>query len=229
MKIAIVGAGIAGLTSAYYLAKEGFEVVVFDSDRHPAMKCSYANGGQVSVSNSEVWNTWSNVIKGAKWIFKKDAPLLIRPSLDWDKAAWLAKFLYHTANNDYARNTAETIRLGIKSRRALMEIQKEEYIDYDYSHDGILHFYKNQKYFDQAKRAQEIYQSNGCEWDILTPLQVQSLDPNLADIKDLVGGAYTASDFVGDIHKFCTGLAYVLEQKYAVSYTHLTLPTTSRV
>jgi D-amino-acid dehydrogenase len=223
MKVAVVGAGIAGLTAAYYLAKDGFEVIIFDSERHPAMKCSYANGGQVSVSNSEVWTTWSNVLKGAKWIFKKDAPLLMRPSLNWDKAAWLAKFLYHTANNDYARNTAETIRMGINSRKALVDIQTKENIDYDYSHDGILHFYKNKQYFQQAVRAQEIYQSNGCEWDILSPLQVKSLDPALADVKDLVGGTYTSSDFVGDIHKFCTGLANVLETKYNVKFCYNTV------
>ena len=115
--IAVVGAGIAGLLPAYYLAKAGHRVTVYEQESYPAMRTSFANGGQVSVSNSEVWTTWANVWKGIKWVLKKDAPLLIRPSLDWDKAVWLAKFLYHTANNDAARRTAETIRLGIESRQ----------------------------------------------------------------------------------------------------------------
>ena len=111
--VAVIGSGIAGITAAYYLAKKEFDVTVFDKESYPAMACSYANGGQISVSNSQTWNTWSNVLKGIKWLGKKDAPLLLRPSLDWDKAKWLAKFLYHTANNEWARNTAETIRMGI--------------------------------------------------------------------------------------------------------------------
>jgi len=98
--VAVIGAGIAGITSAYYLARAGYQVSVYDKEHYPAMQCSYANGGQISVSNSQTWNTWSNVIKGLKWLGRKDAPLLIRPNLDWDKAKWLAKFLKHTAAND---------------------------------------------------------------------------------------------------------------------------------
>ena len=112
--VAVIGSGIAGITAAYYLAKKEFDVTVFAKEGYPAMACSYANGGQVSVSNSQTWNTWSNVLKGIKWLSKKDVPLLLRPSLDWDKAKWLAKFLYHTANNEWARNTAETIRMALK-------------------------------------------------------------------------------------------------------------------
>lgn len=220
MKIAVIGAGVAGLTSAYYLAKDGHEVHVYEQEPHPAMQTSYANGGQVSVSNSEVWTTWSNVIKGAKWILKKDAPLLIRPSLDWGKAKWLAKFLYHTANNDYARNTAETIRLGIESRKALLDIQVEECIDYDWAPSGILHFYKDQSYFKKAVQAKKIYNDNGCEWDILTPMQTVMLDPALANIEGIVGGAWTNTDFVGDIHKFCYNLAKILESKYGVRFNY---------
>ena len=96
-RVAVIGAGIAGLTTAYYLAREGYQVVVYEQERYPAMKTSFANGGQVSVSNSEVWTTWSNVRKGIKWMFKKDAPLLMRPGLDWAEWKWMAKLLYYTA------------------------------------------------------------------------------------------------------------------------------------
>ncbi len=222
MRIAVIGAGIAGLTSAYYLAKDGHEVTVYEQERHPAMRTSYANGGQISASNSEVWNTWSNVIKGVKWMLKKDAPLLIRPSLDWDKAKWLAKFLYHTASNDYARNTAETIRTAIASREALMEIQNEECIDYNWSPCGILHFYKDQEYFDHAVSVKNLYNANGCEWDILTPDQIKNIDPGLQYIEGIVGGAWTNSDFVGDMHKFCYMLAMVLGNKYGVKFSYNT-------
>jgi D-amino-acid dehydrogenase len=129
--VAVVGAGIAGITSAYYLTKAGYSVTVYDKEPYPAMQCSFANGGQISVSNSQTWNTWSNVAKGLKWLTRKDAPLLIRPSLDWDKAKWIAKFLYHTANNEWARNTAETIRLGLEARHLYNEIESDEQVKYD--------------------------------------------------------------------------------------------------
>ena len=160
--VAVIGAGIAGLLSAYFLTKNGYSVTVYEQESYPAMRCSYANGGQISVSNSEVWTTWANVWKGAKWILKKDAPLLIRPSLDWDKAKWLAKFLYHTANNDWDKRTIETIRLGIESREHYKKIIEEENIFFDQSNCGILHIYKDQRYLDSALKLKNLYEDNGC-------------------------------------------------------------------
>lgn len=219
-KVAVIGAGIAGVTAAYFLARSGHEVVVFEKERYPAMKTSYANGGQVSVSNSEVWTTWSNVRKGIKWMFQKDAPLLIRPTLEWRKIKWMSKFLLHTLAGDYTRNTAETIRLGIESRQILENIAKEESINFDQSNCGILHFYKDQQYFQNAQIVKDLYNANGCEWDILAPLQTASLDPALQNVKDIVGGAWTPSDWTGDIHKFCKQLAEVMERKYNVKFQY---------
>jgi len=217
-EIAVIGAGIAGITAAYFLAKQGHKVSVYEEEPYPAMKTSYANGGQVSTSNSEVWTTWSNVLKGAKWILKKDAPLLIRPSLDLDKALWLAKFLYHTANNDYLKNTIQTIKLGLESRQLYQQIIDQEQLEFDQSYCGILHFYKDAAYWDWAKKAQHVYEDAGCEFSLLTPEQVKSKDPALKDIKDIVGGTWTADDWTGDIHKFCYQLSNVLVKKYGVNF-----------
>ena len=216
--IAVIGAGIAGLTTAYYLAREGYSVTVYEAERYPAMKTSFANGGQVSVSNSEVWTTWSNVKKGIKWMFKKDAPLLIRPRLDWAQWKWMAKFLYYTATGVYEKNTKETIRLGLEASKLYKEIGFEEGMSFNQSPSGILHFYKDLTYFEHAKQAQSIYQSNGVAWDILGPMQTKSLDRTLVDVKDIVGGAWTWHDWTGDIHKFCYQLANILEKKYGVTF-----------
>jgi D-amino-acid dehydrogenase len=216
--VAVIGAGITGITTAYYLAKKGYKVTVYEQERYPAMKTSYANGGQISVSNSEVWTTWSNVKKGIKWMFTKDAPLLIRPRLDIKQWKWIAKFLYHTIKGDYEKNTATTIQMGLKSRELYEEIRQEEGIYFDRSACGILHFYKDDKYFDSAKQAKKIYNDNGLDWDILTARQVQSLDPALSHVDSVIGGAWTKSDLTGDIHKFCYEMERVLESKYNVEF-----------
>lgn len=217
-KIAIIGAGIAGLLPAYYLAKKGYYVSVYEQESYPAMRTSYANGGQISVSNSEVWTTWSNVVKGLKWMLRKDAPLLIRPSLDFDKAIWLAKFLHNTANNDATRRTIETIRLGIESRRLYQEIIDNEKIEFDQSKCGILHFYKDKQYFDNAKKIKDLYESNGCEWKIVNRDEILSIEPNLKYAYGIIGGAWTPSDWTGDIHKFCVELVKILKNKYNVHF-----------
>lgn len=216
--VAVIGAGITGVLAAYYLARAGHRVTVLEQERHPAMRTSFANGGQVSVSNSETWTTWSNVRKGIKWMFQKDAPLLIRPTPSIAKIKWMSKFLWHTIKGDYARNTAETIQLGIKSRQLYKDIIAEEGLVFDQSYCGILHFYKDQKYLENASNVKELYNAYGCEWDMLSPLQTASLDPALSDLEDVVGGVWTPSDWTGDIHKFCIELSNVLEKKYGVEF-----------
>jgi D-amino-acid dehydrogenase len=218
-RVAVIGAGIAGLTTAYYLAREGYSVTVHEQERYPAMRTSFANGGQVSVSNSEVWTTWSNVYKGIKWIFKKDAPLLIRPRLDWAQWKWMAKFLYYTATGTYEKNTKKTIQLGLEASELYKKIGIEEGMSFDQSPCGILHFYKDTAYFENAKQAQSIYRANGVAWDILGPMQTKSLDKNLVGINDIIGGAWTWHDWTGDIHKFCYQLADILEKKYKVEFS----------
>ena len=224
--VAVIGAGIAGITTAYYLAREGYSVVVYEQERYPAMRTSFANGGQVSVSNSEVWTTWSNVRKGIKWMFKKDAPLLIRPRLDWAQWKWMARFLYYTVVGSYKKNTEATIAMGLEASKLYKEIGTDEGMSFDQSPSGILHFYKDKQYFEAAKQAQFIYQNNGVAWDILGPMQTRALDKNLGDIKDLVGGAWTWHDWTGDIHKFCYQLANILEKKYGVIFYYGSRPKT---
>lgn len=216
--VAVIGAGIAGITSAYYLARMGYAVSVYEQEPYSAMRTSFANGGQISVSNSEVWNTWGNVRKGIKWMFCKDAPLLIRPRLDWAQWRWMTKFLWYTARGDYRKNTVATIGMGLEARRLYQEIIQEEGIKFDHSASGILHFYKDAAYLRSAEQAGELYRYAGCEWNMLTPLQTVSVDPALSDIKNVVGGAWTRGDSVGDIHKFCHEMERVLKHKYGVEF-----------
>ena len=92
-RIAIIGAGVTGVTTAYALARRGFEVTVFERHRYAAMETSFANGGQLSVSNAEVWNRTATVLKGLRWMLTRDAPLLMNPSPSWHKYSWMGEFL----------------------------------------------------------------------------------------------------------------------------------------
>ena len=107
MQAAVVGAGITGITTAYYLAKAGYSVTIYDERKYPAMATSYANGGQLSASNAEVWNSWRSIHKGIKWLTKADAPLKINPSFDIEKYSWLIKFITAIPNSDCLLYTSD--------------------------------------------------------------------------------------------------------------------------
>jgi len=215
--VVVVGAGISGVVAAYYLARAGYAVTVYEQERYPAMRTSFANGGQVSVSNSEVWTTWGNVRKGIKWMFKKDAPLLIRPTFEWAKIRWMMKFMWNTITDKYASNTADTIELGMESRALYKDIIVEEGLEFDQSFCGILHFYKDQMYLENARAAKSIYEDHGCQWDLVDPVAIASLEPKLKQ-DGILGGAWTEGDWTGDIHKFCIELSRVLKDKYGVQF-----------
>jgi len=222
--VAVVGAGITGVTTAYYLAQQGFDVTVYEQEHYEAMRTSFANGGQVSVSNSEVWTTWSNVNKGLRWMFQKDAPLLVRPRLDPAQWRWMLKFLWHTIAGHYEKNTMDTIDMGLESRKLYAHMIQQESLHFDQLHAGILHFYKDPKYLASAAQAQRLYHWAGCDWDMVTPEQITQQYPQLADVDHLLGGAVTASDWTGDIHKFCRELCAVLKSKYHVNFVFDTQP-----
>ena len=216
-KIAVIGAGIAGTTTAYALLKAGHKVTIFDSRRYPAMATSYANGGQLSASNAETWNTTKNVISGIKWMFKPDAPLLFNPSPEVQKYKWMFSFLIATLKGEHKKNTLETIDLAKKAREIYFKIADEEGIDFELLKKGILRFYDSEKEFKLDKAKTSWLNQEGMEWDILTTEEVKSLEPafeNNKNYEKILGGIYTKSDASGDIHKFCINLEKVLVEKY---------------
>ena len=122
--VIVIGAGITGVTSAYELSQLGYQVTVIDRHLYPAMETSFANGGQLSACNAEVWNQKATVIKGFKWMRQKDAPLLLNPSFSLHKYSWLVEFLSHIKN--YEANTIETVRLALLARKRLFEVAEKE-------------------------------------------------------------------------------------------------------
>jgi D-amino-acid dehydrogenase len=201
--IAIIGGGITGVTTAYALAKRGFDVTLFERHRYAAMETSFANGGQLSASNAEVWTHWSTILKGLKWMLKSDAPLLVNPAPTWHKLSWFAEFI--AAMPHYERNSVETARMAVAARQHLFAWAAEEGIDFDHKREGILHIYRDKKGFDHAGKVSEMLAKGGLPRRAVTPSEMKAIEPTLAGT--YYGGYFTESDSTGDIHKYTNGLA----------------------
>ena len=201
--IAVLGAGITGVTTAYSLYTRGYDVTVFDRQRYAAMETSFANGGQLSASNAEVWNQWSTVLKGIKWMLQQDAPLSVNPRPSWHKISWMAEFLTNIPK--YKANTVETARLAVTARAGLSEMADRAGIDFDFTPAGILHFYKTEKDFAHARKVTELLSQGGLQRRELSAEETLAKEPTLRG--DILGGFWTESDSTGDIHKFTVGLA----------------------
>ncbi|WP_373376189.1 D-amino acid dehydrogenase [Cupriavidus nantongensis] len=201
--IAVIGGGITGVTTAYALARRGFSVTLFERHRYAAMETSFANGGQLSASNAEVWTHWSTIVKGMKWMLRNDAPLLVNPRPSWHKLSWFAEFIASIPH--YRRNTIETARLAIAAREHLFAWAAQEGIDFDLKRAGILHIYRDRAGFEHAGRVSALLAQGGLERRAVTPQEMRAIEPTLAG--SYYGGYFTESDSTGDIHKFTSGLA----------------------
>jgi D-amino-acid dehydrogenase len=206
--IVIIGGGITGVTTAYTLIKQGFEVTLIEKNRYPGMETSYANGGQLSASNAEVWTHPSILIKGLKWMFKHDAPLLINPTPSWHKLSWMAEFI--AAIPRYKENTISTARLAIESRQHHFAWAQAEGIEFDHKRKGILHFYRDKKGFEHAAQVSKLLAAGGLPRRAVTPQEIEAIEPSLHG--KFYGGYFTESDSTGDIHKFTYGLAKACER-----------------
>jgi len=209
--IAIIGAGVTGVTTAYALLDRGFEVTVFDRHRYAAMETSFANGGQLSASNAEVWNHWSTVFNGLRWMLRRDAPLLMNPLPSWHKYSWMAEFL--AAIPCYRGNTVSTMRLAIAARNELLSMASREAIQFDFEQRGILHVYHDQGSFRQASRVNTMLNEGGLDRRPVTPEEMREIEPALTGV--YFGGLFTPSDSTGDIHKFTSGLALACARRGA--------------
>jgi D-amino-acid dehydrogenase len=209
--IAVIGAGITGVTTAYALLDKGYAVTVLDRQRYAAMETSFANGGQLSASNAEVWNHWPTVLKGLAWMLKSDAPLLMSPRPSWHKYSWMAEFVGNIPN--YGRNTVATARLAIEARRHLFEMAEREGIDFDHERRGILHIYHDRQGFAHAAKVNELLAKGGLERRAVTPEEIRAIEPALQGT--FFGGFFTPSDSTGDIHKFTRGLARACQRRGA--------------
>lgn len=201
--IGVIGAGITGVTTAYALLNRGYAVKVIERQRYPAMETSFANGGQLSASNAEVWNRWSYVWHGLIGMWKSSSPLLINPAPSWHKYSWFLEFM--AAIPSYRRNTVMTARLAIAARELLFQIAEREQIEFGLEKRGILHLYDDKASFDHAVQVNALLAEGGLKRHPVTSSEMRAIEPALT--RQYYGGMYTPDDATGDIHRFTRGLA----------------------
>ncbi|MCD8536928.1 MAG: D-amino acid dehydrogenase [Burkholderiaceae bacterium] len=202
-QIVVIGGGITGVTSAYALLRQGYQVTLVEKHRYAAMETSFANGGQLSASNAEVWTHPSTIVKGLKWLFKADAPLLVNMKPSWHKLSWFAEFMASIPK--YEDNTVATTKLAIAAREHLFGWADQEGVDFDLKKQGILHIYRDRKGFEHASRVNDLLAQGGLDRRPVTPEEMHQIEPTVNG--QYYGGFYTPSDSTGDIHKFTSGLA----------------------
>ena len=213
MQICILGSGILGVTTAYFLEQRGHRVTIIDRQPHSAMETSFANGGQLSYSHAEPWATPSVLPKVLKWLFQENAPLAFKARFDPEMIAWGIKFLGQCTHEKALRNATRTLRLALYSKLALHEILAETPVEFDLLKKGVLHIFTQQSLLDGALRQAAFQETLGCGFENLTPAQCLEKEPALARIeKQLLGGVFHDIDESGDIFKFTQGLAAKLQR-----------------
>ena len=208
MRVTVLGAGVVGVTSAWYLAADGHEVTVIERQPLPAQETSFANGGQISVSHAEPWANPQAPWKALKWLGCEDAPLLWRLRADPAQWAWGLRFLRECTASRARANVGAIVRLGLASRAALQELRRELSLEYDQLERGILHFYTDAREFEHAMSQAALMREFGCERVPQTAAECLAIEPALAASRlPVVGGTFTAGDESGDARKFTEALA----------------------
>ncbi len=208
MKVVVLGAGVIGVTSAWYLAKDGHDVTVLDRQPTAGLETSFANGGQISVSHAEPWANPEAPGKMYKWLGREDAPLLFRLRADPRQWAWGLRFLIECLPERTRRNTLTILRLGLYSRAMLKSLRRETGVQYDHFEKGILQLHTDAREFEAAHARVELLRSHGCEMHIKNVPECMELEPALRTTRiGLIGGTFAPDDESGDAHQFTGNLA----------------------
>jgi D-amino-acid dehydrogenase len=208
MQVIVLGAGVIGTTSAYYLNRLGFDVTVVDRQATPAAETSFANGGQISVSHAEPWANPGAPLKVLKWLAKEDAPLLFRLRPDLRQWLWGLAFLRECTPARTRHNIEQIVRLGTYSREKLQQLRRDTELHYDHLERGILHFYTDAREFDAALAPAQQMCDLGCERRIISAREAKRIEPALAHVP-LAGATYTSADESGDARLFTISLSKI--------------------
>lgn len=207
MKILVLGAGVAGLASAWYLARDGHDVTVVERHSGVALETSYANGGQLSYSYVAPLAGPGVLPKLPPWLLRRDSPLRFEPKLDWRQWRWCLEFVAACTQAQSDLTTRRMLALSFYSRGLMRETVDAERIDFRYARNGKLIIHAEQSSFDAARRLLDYQRSLGCEQEALDADQCVALEPALAQMRSrIVGGIHTPGEDAGDCYRFCTAL-----------------------
>lgn len=208
MQCIVLGAGVVGVSTAWYLAQAGHEVTVIERQDQAGQETSFANGGQISVCHAEPWANPKAPWKVLQWLGEEDAPLLFRLKLDWAQWRWGLRFLQECTPQRARQNLQDLVRLGLFSRSCLQQLRVATDLHYDELSRGILHYYTDEAEFTAAVKAAAVMREVGLQRHVKTPVECLKIEPALRHtLRPIVGGTYTASDESGDAMKFTLALA----------------------
>lgn len=214
MEFLVLGAGVIGVTTAWYLRAQGHDVRVVERQAGPALEASYANAGHVSGGVSEPWANPQTPSLLPKWLLQDDAPLVWRPRARADQWRWLLRFLRECSAERYGRNLVHLASLGVYSRNALQALRRELGLAYDHHEGGILSFHCDPAQFERASAAARRWAVRGIEREVKTRDECLAIEPALQPLRDrIVGGVHSARDETGDAQQFTEALARVCVQR----------------
>ena len=214
MKILVLGGGVIGVTSAYYLQQAGHEVTVLDRQSEPGMETSYANGGQLSWGAGHPWAAPDIPLKALKWMFSSHSPLVLRPRLDPALWSWLLKLLRNCTSARYAINKERMLRLARYSHECLGALRQTTGIRYHERARGILELFRKTHELDQAARDALLLKRWGVPCEVLDRAACVVQEPSLVTSQEkIVGGVHFAGDESGDCHQFTRALAHLAESQ----------------
>ena len=224
MKVLVLGAGVVGVASAWYLARAGHQVTVIDRQAAAGMETSFANGGQISVSHAEPWANPHTPLRALVWMLREDSPLLFRPRWDVALLNWSLRFLGECTPRRTRDNIRQIVTLALYSRRQLQALRAETALAYDHLERGILHVYTASSEFAAATKAAAVMRRFGCDRRTIAVAECIAIEPALAGAKELlVGGDYTAEDESGDAHRFTQSLATLCAERGVVFHYGVTI------
>ena len=213
MKVVVIGAGVIGVTSAYYLSEAGHEVTIIDRQPGPGRETSFANAGEVSPGYAAPWAAPNVPLKALKWLFMKHAPLIVQPRLDARMLCWLAAMMRNCTPARYALNKSRMVRLAEFSRDELIALRARAQIEYDHRTQGTLQLFRTQRQLDASASDIEVLQSYGVPFELLGRHACLRAEPGLESARwRFVGGLRLPNDETGDCYKFTTALAQRLER-----------------
>ncbi len=213
MRVLVLGSGVVGVSTAYYLAKAGHDVTVIDRQPAAGMETSFANAGQVSPGYAAPWAAPGIPIKAMRWLMMRHRPLVLWPTVEPRFYGWLARMLANCTEDAYVRNKGRMVRLAEYSRDVLRDLRTETGIAYDHRTRGTLQLFRTRKQLDHVADDTRVLDTYGVAYAVLDPAGCVAAEPALAGVCDrIVGGLRLTGDETGDAHVFTRGLADLCER-----------------